>query len=202
MDTDGDGFRELPNGEKLVLNINFTTQGAGNQVVELVTQHWADVGIQSVVKEVTPDEYRSAQSSNKLDVMIFKKGQPLSIVLGNNELWVPPFENYFGIRNGMLWAEWVDSNGTAGIEPPEDIKQMVDDINAFQSAEQGSPEFVELGQRMVKTMTENLLFIGTVKAPLPIYHRNALKNFPVFQTNSYEYYRAYPYRPAQWWLDE
>ena len=65
-DTDGDGFRELPNGDKLVLNMNFATQGIAGQTVELVAQYWADVGIQSVVKEVTPDEYRSAQSANKL----------------------------------------------------------------------------------------------------------------------------------------
>ena len=31
-------------------------------------------------------------------------------------------------------------------------------------------------------MTENLLFIGTVQAPAPIYHRNALKNFTEFKT--------------------
>jgi peptide/nickel transport system substrate-binding protein len=41
-----------------------------------------------------------------------------------------------------------------------------------------------------------------VLAPAPVYHRNALKNFPSFKTNSYEYYWAYPYRAIQWYLDE
>ena len=201
-DTDGDGFRELPNGDKLVLNMNFSTQGIAGQTVELVAQYWADVGIQSVVKEVTPDEYRSAQSSNQLDVVMWRKSQPLAIVLGNNELWVPPFENYFGVRNGMLWAEWVDSGGASGVEPPEYVKQLIADINAFQSAAQGSAEFEALGQNLVKNMVENLLFIGTVNAPAPMYHNNDLQNFTNFQTHSYEYYRTYPYRATQWWLDE
>ncbi len=201
-DTDGDGMRELPNGDKLVLNLNFSTQGIAGQTVELVAQFWKDVGINSVVKEVTPDEYRSAQSSNKLDVSMWRKSQPLAIVLGNNELWVPPFENYFGNRNAMLWAEWVDSNGAQGVEPPAEIKQLMADINAFQSAPQGSDEFQALGRAMVKTMAESLLFIGTVNAPAPIYNNNDLKNFTVFQTHSYEYYRTYPYRASQWWLDE
>ena len=130
-DTDGDGFRELPNGEKLVINLQFATQGIAGQVVELVGQHWADVGIQTTVKEVTPDEFRSAQSANQLDVMMWRKSQPIAIVLGNNELWVPPFENYFGVRTGMLWAEWVDSNGSTGLEPPDYVKQLIDDVNAF-----------------------------------------------------------------------
>ena len=201
-DTNGDGFRELPNGEALVINLQFSTQGMPGQLVELVGQHWADVGVQTTVKEVTPDEYRSAQSSNQLDVGMWRKSQPLGIVMGNNELWVPPFENYFGHRTGMLWAEWVDSGGSKGVEPPDYVKQLIEDINAFQSTTPGTKESDELGARMVQNMTENLLFIGTVQAPAPIYHRNALKNFTEFKTHSYEYYRTFPYRPQQWYFDE
>ena len=201
-DTDGDGFRELPNGDKLVLNLNFSTQGIAGQSVELVAQNWADVGIQSVVKEVTPDEYRSAQSANQLDVSMWRKSQPLAIVLGNNELWVPPYENYFGNRNAMLWAEWVDSKGSAGVEPPQWAKDMVDNINALQSADQSSQEFKDLVSSMASAMAENLMFIGTVNAPAPIYRNNDLKNFADFKTHSYEYYRTYPYRATGWWLDE
>ncbi len=201
-DTDGDGFRELPNGERLVINLQFATQGLAGQVVELVGQNWSEVGIQTTVKEVTPDEYRSAQSSNQLDVAMWRKGQPMGIVLGNNELWVPPFENYFGSRVGMLWAEWVDSDGASGVEPPEYVKQLIDDINAFQSTPAGTPESDVLGARLVENLVSNLLFIGTVQAPAPVYHRNALKNFTEFKTQSYEYYRTYPYRATQWFLDE
>ena len=201
-DTDGDGFRELPSGEKLVLNMQFATQGIGGEVVELVAQYWSDIGVQTTVKEVTPDEYRSAQSSNQLDVGMWEKGQPVAIVLGNNELFVPPFENYFGHRVGMLWAEWVDSEGASGVEPPQWVKDMISDINAFQSAVPGSQEQAEIGSKLATAMAENLPFIGTVQAPNVIYHRNALKNFAEFQTQSYEYYRTVPYLPVQWYLDE
>jgi len=201
-DVDGDGLRELPNGEKLVLNLNYSTQGVAGQTVELVSQFWREVGIDSVVKEVTPDEYRSAQSSNNLDVSMWRKGQPMAIVLGNNELWVPPFENYFGNRSGMLWAEWVDSDGAAGVEPPEDVKTLIDDITAFQSADQESEEFAELGRSMIKKMVENLFFIGTVNAPAPIFHSDRVQTFTDFKTHSYEYYRTYPNRATQWLVDE
>ena len=201
-DTDGDGFRELPNGDKLVVNLQFSTQGIAGQVVELVGQDWASVGIQTTVKEVTPDEYRSQQSSNQLDVGMWRKSQPLAIVLGNNELWVPPFENYFGHRTGMLWAEYVDSDGASGVKPPDYVYQLIDDINALQSEAPGSKKSEELAQRMVKNMVENLLFIGVVQSPAPMIHHNNLKNFHTFQTHSYEYYRTYPYRATQWWLDE
>ena len=159
-------------------------QGIDGKIVEVVGQHWADVGVQTTVKEVTPDEYRSQQSSNQLDVGMWEKSQPLAIVLGNNELWVPPFENYFGHRTGMLWAEWVDTNGASGVEPPDFVQQLMADIDAFQSTPAGTPESDALSERLVANMTGNLLFIGTVLAPSPIYHRNALKNVPQFKTAS------------------
>ena len=202
VDADGDGFRDLPNGQPLVLNLQFATQGIAGQVVELIGQHWSNVGINTTVKEITPDEYRSAQSSNQLDVGLWEKGQPVGIILGNNELWVPPFENYFAHRTGMLWAEWVDSGGASGVEPPDYVKQLIDDINTLQSTPAGTDEFKAIANRMVENMTGNLLFIGTALTPDPIYHRNALKNFTEFKTASYEYYRTYPYRAQQWYFDE
>jgi len=202
VDTDGDGFRELPNGDKLVLNLQFATQGVAAEVVEFVGQNWADVGIETTVKEVTPDEYRAAQSANELDVMMWQRGEPVAIHLGTNASWVPPYADYFGHRNGMLWAEYLETGGTSGMEPPAWAMSMVDDIAAFQQAVPGSAEAGEIGARMAKTMTESLMFIGTVSAPAPIYVSNRLSNVPEFQTWSYEYYRTYPYRGTQWSLTE
>jgi len=201
-DTDGDGFREMPNGQKLVVNLQFSVQGAPAALVELVGQHWAAVGIQTTVKEVTPDEFRSAQSANQLDVTMWRKGEPLPIILGSNEMWVPPYHDYFQLRTNMLWAEYLETKGAKGVKPPDYAYQMIDDITAFQSIPVGSAESDQLGARLVKNMVENLLFIGTVQVPAPIYHRNELQNIVEYKTHSFEYYRSYPYRPTQWWLDE
>ena len=200
-DTDGDGMRELPNGDKLVLNLQFATQGIAGEVVELVSQNWKEVGIDSTVKEVTPDEYRSAQSSNQLDVMMWLKGQPVAMHLGDSSYWNPPFDGYFDLRTGMLWAEYVDSDGASGAEPPAWVSELSETANAFQSSAPGSAEQGELGLKMAQTMVDQMLFIGTVQAPAPIYHRNALVNVTEFKTWSYEYYRTYPYLPAQWFFE-
>ncbi len=201
VDQNGDGKRDLPNGDPLTLNLQFSVQGISGKVVELVAQNWADVGINTSVKEVTTDEYRSAQSANQLDVLMYAKSQPLAVVLGTSELFVPPYENYFGMRTGMLWAEYIETNGASGIEPPAWAMEMIDDINAFQSATPGSEESNALGAKLVQATVDNLLFIGTVKGSAPIYHTNALKNFPEFKTSSFSYYWAYPYRGTQWYLD-
>jgi len=202
VDTDGDGMRELPNGDPLVLNLQVATQGMSIKIVELVGQTWRDVGINNTVKEVTTDEYRSAQSSNQLDVTMFEKSVPLAVVLGNGEIFIPPYDNYFNMRTAMLWGEYVDSNGASGVEPPAYAKEMMQDIKTFQAAQVGTPDSDAAGLKLVENMTGNLLFIGTVKEQKPIYRAAALKNVPAFKTASYAYYRTYPYRPSQWFLDE
>ncbi len=202
VDVDGDGMRELPNGDPLVLNMQVATQGGSLKLVELTGQNWRDIGINNTVKEVTTDEYRSAASSNQLDVTFYAKGQPLAVILGISELFQPPFDNYFNHTSGMLWGQYVDTDGASGVKPPQWVYDSMADIDAFQSAIAGSDESNAIGKRLVDTVVDNLLFIGTVKAVAPIYHNNDLKNFTQFQTQSYAYYRTYPYRATQWWLDE
>ena len=102
----------------------------------------------------------------------------------------------------MLWGEYVESDGAAGVEPPAYVMEMMDDVKAFQATPVGTPESDALGLKLVENMTGNLLFIGTVKGQQPIYHNADLKNFTDFKTASYAYYRTYPYRPSQWFLDE
>src|SRR6056300_396958 len=202
IDVDGDGFRELPNGAPFAMNIDYATQGIGGVEVELVARMWNDVGVKTNFKEVTPDEYRGSQSSNALDVHAWDKGQPLAIVAGNPETFKAPFGNYFNHTQGMLWAAYIDSNGTDGVEPPQWVYDLSDGIDKFQSYELGTAESNEWGKKITSMLTEQTLLIGTVKAPFPTYHRNALKNFTQFKTTSYEYYRTYPYLATQWWLDE
>jgi len=202
LDADGDGYRDLPNGDPFVLNIQFSTQELSSQLIEITGQNWADVGVASVIKEVTPDEYRSAQSANQLDLMSWSQGAPLGVAMGSNELHVPPFSTYFNARNGMLWAEWIDSDGANGVEPPAYVMGMIDDVNAMQVSAPGSDAQAAAANGLIEAMTSNLLFIGTVKSSSPTYYTNALQNVVQFKTTSYDFYRAYPYNPTQWWLSE
>ena len=170
--------------------------------LNLVARMWNDVGVKTTFKEVTPDEYRGSQSSNALDVHAWDKGQPLAIIAGNPETFKAPFGNYFNHTQGMLWAAYIDSNGSDGVEPPQWVYDLSDGIDKFQSYALGTAESNEWGKKITTMLTEQTLLIGTVKAPFPTYHRNALKNFTQFKTTSYEYYRTYPYLATQWWLDE
>ncbi|MCY3876613.1 MAG: ABC transporter substrate-binding protein [Rhodobacteraceae bacterium] len=197
VDADGDGFRELPNGDAFVLNIQFSTQEMPAQVIELLSLNWSEVGVRTTIKEVATDEYRSAQSAGKLDVGMWSKGRLLLGHLGTNDYWVPPFGDYFNLRVGMKWAEWIQTDGANGVEPPDYVHEMIKDIGTFQSVAVGSEEFEAAGNRLVENMVSNLLQIGTVATPSPIYHRNALKNFIAVAGGG-----PFRWRSHQWYLDE
>ncbi|WP_166418648.1 ABC transporter substrate-binding protein [Cochlodiniinecator piscidefendens] len=202
VDADGDGDRDLPNGEQFVLDWQFSTQPTSAQFVELIAQNWTDVGVTTTIKEVTDDEFRAAQSANNLEVGMWNKGQPAGSILGDSETWIPPFDGYFDVRTGMLWAEYISSEGANGVEPPAWVATLKTALDTYQSSAPGTSESEAAAQQMVEIMAGEMLFIGTVNAPAPVYHSNNLHNFPDFQTSSYEFYRTYPYRPSQWWLDE
>ena len=102
----------------------------------------------------------------------------------------------------MLWSRYIETNGAEGIEPPAWTGELAETVAAWQQLQPGSAESNELGQQIIQQIQDGFMFIGTVQAPNPVYHSNALQNFMAPQTWSYEYYRMYPYRPQQWWLDE
>ncbi len=202
VDQDGDGFRDLPNGERLLLNLQFSTQGMPTAMIELIAQDWTDAGIESQIREVTSDEYRAAQSANELDIVMWTRGQPMPIILGDPKQFVVPFGGYFDLRTGMLWAQWIETGGSEGLEPPAWVADWEETVLTWQQHEIGSEESDRIGRELVQKMLDEYVFIGTVQSPNPVYHANALANFQPPQTWSYEYYRMYPYRPQQWSLVE
>jgi peptide/nickel transport system substrate-binding protein len=201
-DVDGDGFRELPSGKKLSLNLQFSTQGVSVASAESVAQYWSDAGIQTSIKEVTSDEYRAAQSANELDVTAWNNGRPAATMQGNIDRLVVPFGSFFHQRNGMMWERFKNTNGAEGIEPPVWTSELADLAKAWQTTSPGSDEYNALGAQIIDLQLANMQYIGTVQTQNVIYRSNKLQNFDEFKTWSYDYYRAYPYHPDQWWLDE
>ena len=117
-------MRELPNGDKLILNLQFATQGVSAKLVELVGQDWKNVGIDTTVKEVTTDEYRSAQSSNQLDVTMFAKSQPLPVTYkglrpfdSNDKDFFLQYIYFFALQGFIICPEYDSEGNTLRTNP-------------------------------------------------------------------------------------
>lgn len=202
VDANGDGWRDLPGGGELILNIQFSTQGISAAEIELVAQSWRDVGINATVKEVTSDEYRAAQSANELDVVSWRFGRPTATVASNPQVFTVPFGDFFDVRTGMLYDQWNQTGGVEGIEPPAWTAEMAAAVLEWQTYSPGTAEYDSLGTALVQMMIDAQPLISLVQAPGPIYHSNNLHNFRAPNTWSYDYYWHFPYRPTQWSLTE
>lgn len=201
VDVDGDGLRELPNGMPLTININFSSLGGPASVPEIVAANWTAVGIKTTAKEVTTDEFRAAQSANELDVSVWKNEIPAVTLFNDPQQFIPPYANFFGHRMGILWAQWLETDGAEGIELPPPAKTLMAMIGQFQRLQSGSEAQNRIGHKMVQILVDNLYFIGTVGGILsPVYHSDRLGNFRTYTLVTYDYYRTYPYRATQWFL--
>lgn len=201
-DSDGNGVRELSNGEPFEITFQFSTQGLSTEIVEVISANLTDIGVKTAMKEVTSDEYRNSQSANGLDIMAWSAGQPLAVMANDVSTLKPPFGNFFSVRNGMLWSQYIDSNGAEGIAPPAEVLEIGALADAFTQLQTGTEASNAKGNEIVGKWLDQLLMIGTVKGVSPIYVSNSLGNFETPKTSSYEYYRIYPYLPTQWFIKQ
>ncbi|MFQ3176442.1 MAG: peptide/nickel transport system substrate-binding protein [Psychromonas sp.] len=200
VDRDNDGLRDLPSGKKFELNIQYSTQGTPTELAEIIANNWTNAGIKTTIKEVTSDEYRNSQTANDLSVLSWVMGRPLSNIASNTETLVPPYGGFFDLRTGMLWSQYINTNGAEGIAPPTTVAKMQKLAARFVTLKAGTPESNKLGLEIATRVVDDLFIIGTVKAVSPVYYSRALGNFEVPKTSSYEFYRMYPYLPTQWFL--
>ncbi len=204
VDVDGDGFRDRLDGSKLTLDLQYSNQGVPVPTHELVKDYWEAVGVAVTLKEVTSDEYRQRANTNAAEVLTWLfDGTSGAIIVGNDEMLVPPFGEPFNPGVAYLWDEWVKSDGATGIEPPADALSLYDLAAQFQQHPLGTSESDALGEQIVDIHVNNLWKIGIAgNVKQPIIHTNRLGNFGPYTVVSYDYYRAYPMIPAQWFLSE
>ena len=200
-DSDGDGVRERADGKPLVVRLLYATQGGPVKLHELARDYWGKVGVRVDLKEVTSDEYRAAGNNNDLDLTAWKNDNTSAPTISQYiATFIPPFGYYFNPGNGFEWATWRLTNGAEGTEPPQYVKDLYPLAEKFTQTPLGTPESDRIGGKVVDIHVDNLIKIGVVAAPLPVYHSNRLVNIPRFAAKSFDYYWAYSYRPQQWFL--
>ncbi len=202
IDHDRDGLRERPDGSPLVILLQYSNQGSPVRLHELASDNWRQVGVRVDIKEVTSDEYRANASTNDLDMTAWRNDNVSAPTISQNT-WrlVPTAGDYFNPDTGWEWANWFASNGTEGIEPPEDVKRLHALAEAFTRHPIGSDESNRIGTEITDIHIANLWKVGTVGGvKAPIIQHNRIGNFQPFKAVTYDYYWSYPYRAQQWFL--
>jgi peptide/nickel transport system substrate-binding protein len=155
---DGDGFRLLPNGERLDLEISVVPAFASwPDIGQLVVEDWAEVGVRAhiEIRERTP--HFAMRDSGDLMIEIWNEdtagfpfsGQPKFDVRSNPSLTLAP-----------LSQQWINTNGAQGVPPAPELQQIMDIID---EAKVSDPERqIELAHELFRIWTDNVWEIGTV----------------------------------------
>jgi peptide/nickel transport system substrate-binding protein len=155
---DSEGYRlRTDNGERIVIElptipafIQFT------QLAELVKEDWAEVGIFANVVEQERSLVEQKRLANELQVFVWQND-------GTDELFLYP---YHAIpvdptsATGPAFGAWYASGGASGIEPPDNVKAVLD---LFSQGLLATPEErITIGQEIWKIITDEVWTMGTV----------------------------------------
>ena len=193
-----DGYRVGADGETILLLIEVSPASTEMATVELVKAYWEEVGLKT---EIKPEEggflqQRALAPDHAIipsrlfvseELMMFMRAG----LLGGIELW----------QWDTFWREWLEANDAIrrgektlsdyggdmpGEEPPDDMKQFWNWRQDWRkNTRYGSPEYIEMAQKIFDFYSDNLILIGTVGLlPHPYIAKNSVGNVPArYQPN-------------------
>ena len=201
---DGDGFRLRPDGETLFLNFQVSVpEDSWRQMGELITSYWNEVGVKTSYKLIGNDLYRELRDGNQVDLAAWGTDM---LDIGEVANGLANMRPRWGARaSGLLWQDWLNSDGEEGEEPPQEIKDLWAAGDAFLAASYGSDEWLELGKEFYRLSMGGLYQIGTIqRPPQPLLFKTNLKNTPPNDTTgqwSWTYRQWVMFMPEQWYFE-
>ena len=182
---DKDGFRIGPDGKSVLLMIEYKEYfAAPSSFYELIKEYWESVGIKVLLKVVSQPVYRERLRSADHGIVACAMGYVEEITYyaqGAPSFSTAPAEFAWGwdwgtwleaeeaVRTGEKVLEDFPGGKLPGEEPPQEIKELEENIARMKNAKLGSKEYVELSQKILDFHAEKVYFIGSVGMVPTIY---------------------------------
>lgn len=201
-ETDSDGFRLLPSGDRVLFNLDVTTLfPEWTSAADLVTQYWEQVGIDARVNTIERTLFydRKDPAANEHDANVWA---------GDGGLHVEMLESRWYFPNGgesnyaMRWAQWFDTHGQGdhAVEPPETVKRQMElarEIPLEPDEEAQKETF-----RKILEIAKDEFFVIGIALPTDGYGivtndlHNVVESFP----DSFLYATPGPANPSAWFF--
>ena len=200
MKLDGD-FRTLPNGKPFKFTLSYWPGEGGEpkrKIVQLAQGEWKKLGLNVDVREVERSLYFEMTTANEHDMGLWH-ADSLSDPLWMVGPKIIPVRQRYGAY-ATAWAQWIETGGTAGEEPPAEFKQTVDVWNkAKQTADDAT---LTAACKFVNKMhVDHLWSIGTIGLfPQPVIINAKLKNLPDEGVSSWDWGYMARYHPEQFYF--
>ncbi|MDH7487341.1 MAG: ABC transporter substrate-binding protein [Anaerolineae bacterium] len=155
---DSEGFRTLPGGERLDLELQVIPAFANwTDVAQIVVQNWADVGIRAHVE--LRERALGFQLRDTNDLMVEMWNEDTTGFPFSGQPKMDP-RSQPALTFGPLFRKWYQTNGAEGMEPPPEIKKLVEIIDEAKVS--GRERQIELAKELFKIWADNVWEIGTV----------------------------------------
>ncbi len=197
---DAEGFRTLPDGSRLDIEISIVPQFAvWPDIGQLIVEDWADVGVRAHVQIRERAQHFAMRPANELMAEIWNEdttgfpfsGQPKFDPRSDPALTFAP-----------LVRTWYLTDGAEGVAPSPEIKQVVDIIDEAKTSSRGRQ--IELAQQLFKIWADNVWEIGTVGlTPMVqgvIVVNDNLRNVPAIAGNDWPLRTPGDTRPEQYFF--
>ncbi|NLS77190.1 MAG: ABC transporter substrate-binding protein [Chloroflexi bacterium] len=183
---DSEGYRLMPDGNRLVIYWDYCTLfGAWRPCGELVREHYRKVGIDLQLREVARQLFYERFQARETDLGLWSGHATFFPVMRPRD-FVAIFRN--GSKWAAQYAQWYETHGKAGVEPPadSDIRKgqlLYDQVVGSSSLKEAYEKF----NAVLDIFYDNLWTLGVTTPPVqPVIVKNKFRNVPnnVLSTNS------------------
>jgi len=200
-DRDGDGRRDRPSGAPLNITLEWTPmETPKGPTMELVVEHWRDVGLDIRLKQLTGGLQSERARANLMHMTLWHADRTSDILFPPEPFWFVPMRRHWEVSIWPQWALWYLSGGEKGERPmPLPMQLLVWWKEMRTCMDEGRR--IELGKKILRAQAENLWTIGTVGlAPHPLVVKNTLRNVPEKGYWGWDDRWSFPYHPETWFL--
>jgi peptide/nickel transport system substrate-binding protein len=174
-----DGFRLRPDGQPLKFNIEHSGLRVGvatHEVTEMAVTFWREVGIDATTKEIDNALYQERMAQGLVHCGVWHEASNTDMLLPIEMRHIPIHTMHN--TSGPLWAQWWNTHGREGEEPPPEFKRLYDLYDEMQVVldEDGR---IALGQEIFDALAERPMAIGfVVECPNPMIFNKDMRNLP------------------------
>jgi peptide/nickel transport system substrate-binding protein len=198
---DAEGFRLLPNGERLVIAMEVipTLQPEWEEALQLIEGYWEDVGVDMEIVVEDRTVFYDRKAANQHDANIWGGDGGLEVIL--EPRWYFPFTNESNYAEA--WQYWFNNpNDERAEEPPEAVRQQMDLYNQLRAtADQEGQN--ELMSQILEIAADQFYVMG-IALPANGYGivKNNMHNVPDTILQAYLYPSPAPTNPETFYYGE
>ncbi len=180
---DAEGIRLRPDGKQFAFMLEYLPhEGPKKETFELVVKYWAAVGLKVEAAARERSFLITRLQANEHDASgwhVDRQLERAAYAYGSTQKLGPGGDS--AIMWGKPWRDYFISGGKAGVEPPQEAKDLFEAFSQWQQTSMGTPEYKERGVKVYDLIAKNMWVVGIVgHSPQPVVVKNNLEN--VFKT--------------------